>query len=224
MNHPNQEEWMSYLYGELPRADKLALAAHLKRCPPCEAQLAQWQATMTNLNAWEHLPVRTAVPAAGRFAGFQPALKWAVAAAIVLGLGFGLGRISSLASGNVETLRTSLRTEFSRQLESARAELAGDFQRQQTNALNQLLAASASAKAETGQLVSELAASVEEKRVLDSEAIAAALQQLDSKWIALHASLRKELETVAVLTEDGFNDTQQKLYQLANVTQPSANK
>jgi len=185
--------------------------------------VAQWQATMKNLDAWK-LPVASALSVGERSGIFQPALKWAAAAAIVLGIGFGVGRISSLASGDMETARASLQSEFDRKIETARVELAGHFQRQQADALQQVVAASASGKAEMERLLTELARSAEETRVVDSESMAAALQRLDDKWTALHAGLRKELETVAVLTEDGFNDTQHKLYQLANFTQTSVNK
>jgi hypothetical protein len=221
--HPSREEWISYLYGELPRANRVALSAHRERCPHCEAQLAQWRAAMKNLNAWK-LPIRSVFSPGKPLGIFQPALKWAAAAAIILGIGFGVGRISSLASGDVETVRASLQREFDRKIETARVELAGHFQREQTDALNQVVAASASGKAEMERLLTELARSVEEARAADSESMAVALQRLDNKWTALHADLRKELETVAVLTEDGFNDTQHKLYQLANFTQTPVNK
>jgi hypothetical protein len=178
---------------------------------------------MKQLNAWQ-LPVSPGLSLAARLGVVRPVLKWAAAAAIVLGLGFGVGRISSLASGNVATMRASLQKELDRKIETIRGGLASDIQHQQAEALEQVFAASVSAKAELEGLVTELAKSVDEKRSVDGEAMAAALQQLDNKWAALHATLRKELETVAVLTEDGFNDTQQKLYQLANFTQPSANK
>ena len=220
--HPSREEWIAYLYGEGPKAERLSLAAHLKRCPHCQTQLVSWRVTMKHLNAWKLPDVPNT--SAGARSIFQPALKWAAAAAVVLGLGFGVGHISSLASGDVAAIRASLQNDFDRKIETTRAQLTGDMQRQQAEALNQVLAASASAKVELEGLVTEFAKSVEEKRAVDSEAVAAALQQLDNKWAALHATLRKELETVAVLTEDGFNDTQQKLYQLASFTQPAANK
>src|SRR5262245_5303048 len=221
--HPSREEWISYLYGEGTKGSSVSLAAHLERCPPCQAQLAAWRATMKDLDAWK-LPVSPGLLARARSAIFQPTLKWAAAAAIVLGLGFGVGRISSLALGEAATIRASLQEEFDRKIETTRAGLTEDIRRQQAEALNQVLAASASAKAELEGLVTELAKSAEEKRAMDGEAVAAALQQLDNKWAALHATLRKELETVALLTEDGFNDTQQKLYQLASFTQAPADK
>jgi Putative zinc-finger len=226
LTHPSREDWMAYLYGELPRANKLSLAAHLRRCPQCETQVEQWLSTMKNLDAWK-LPVRPGVLDAVRSRMFQPAVKWAAAAAIVLALGFGAGRISSLASGHIEVVRASLQSELDRKIEAARVDLAAQFQRQQVEALNQVVAESASVppwRQEMERLVRELAKSIEERRTVDAESMTAALQELDNKWTAWHAALRKELETVAVLTEDGFNDTQQKLYQLANFTQTSVNK
>jgi len=189
LSHPSREEWMAYLYGELSGELQSRLKAHLKACPQCRGQVAHWRTTMRALDEWiVPAPAAATRPAAASF--FQPVLRWAVAAAIVLGLGIGLGRLSSPASADMQALRRSLEKEL---------------------------------RAETERVLTELARSSEEIRAKDNRAIVAALQQLDTKWSAMHASLRNALETVAVLTEDGLHDTQQQLYQLANLTQPSAN-
>ena len=43
MKHPPQELWMDYIYGELPNPQRADLAAHLKSCPACAAQLHLWE-------------------------------------------------------------------------------------------------------------------------------------------------------------------------------------
>ena len=92
MKHPTSEQWMDYIYGELPKPQRAGLAAHLKSCPSCAAQVACWGAVHERLDDWTlPKPAKRAwrVPAAAR---------WAMAAAFIiaaLGIGFGAGRASS---------------------------------------------------------------------------------------------------------------------------------
>src|SRR5205814_8351262 len=112
MNHPTREEWMSYLYDELPAREHSNLAAHLAVCPDCKLKLSEWQAARTNLDAWQLPPKRQGV-APGR-----PLVKWAAAAAIVLGLGFAMGRPSS-APVNADRVRAEIEPKTREQLRPA---------------------------------------------------------------------------------------------------------
>lgn len=90
MKHPAPEQWMDYIYGELPRLQRADFAAHLKSCPSCAAQVARWGAVQGQLDEWK-LPETKRAPQ--RFAGF----KLAIAAGFVLAAllaGFGVGRAS----------------------------------------------------------------------------------------------------------------------------------
>ena len=82
---------MDYLYGELSPPQRAELAAHLKACPACAAQLARWGGVQQRLDEWQ-LPE---VPRPRRqFAAF----KWAMAAAFMiaaLGAAYGFGRAAS---------------------------------------------------------------------------------------------------------------------------------
>lgn len=83
---------MDYIYGELPRTQRADLAAHLKSCPSCAAQVARWGAVQERLDDWQ-LPQTT--KRAWRIPG---PVRWAMAAAFIiaaLGIGFGAGRASS---------------------------------------------------------------------------------------------------------------------------------
>ncbi|HKQ37003.1 MAG TPA: zf-HC2 domain-containing protein [Verrucomicrobiae bacterium] len=100
MKHPTPEQWMDYIYGELPKSQRADLAAHLKSCPSCAAQVARWGAVQSRLDDWQ-LPETTKrswrIPA--------PA-KWAIAAAFMIaavGLGFGAGR-----AANTKALRQEM--------------------------------------------------------------------------------------------------------------------
>ena len=59
----------------------------------------------------------------------------------------------------------------------------------------------------------------EAKRIEDNRAIYAALEKLDAQRIAGYVSLKKELDTVAVLTDAGLRNTEQRLAQLVDYTQ-----
>lgn len=91
MKHPAREEWMDYIYGELPKPQRADLAAHLKSCPSCAAQLARWGAVQDRLDDWQ---LREVKRPRRHFAAF----KWAIAAALMiaaLGAAFGFGRTSA---------------------------------------------------------------------------------------------------------------------------------
>ena len=90
MKHPPQELWMDYIYGELPKPQRADLAAHLKSCPSCAAQVARWGAVQSRLDDWQ-------LPQAKRPWRIAASLKWAIAAAFIvaaLGIGFKAGRVS----------------------------------------------------------------------------------------------------------------------------------
>lgn len=91
MKHPPQEQWMDYIYGELPKPQRANLEAHLKSCPACAAQVARWGAVQGRLDEWK-------LPEAKRMRWMPAVVKWAMAAAFImaaLGAGFGAGRASS---------------------------------------------------------------------------------------------------------------------------------
>ena len=90
MKHPPQELWMDYIYGELPKPQRADLAAHLKSCPSCAAQVARWGAVQSRLDEWQ-------LPVPKRPWRIAASLKWAIAAAFImaaLGGAFGAGRLS----------------------------------------------------------------------------------------------------------------------------------
>ena len=80
-------------------------------------------------------------------------LKWAAAAAIVLGLGLATGRLTSPAWGDLSGLKARLENEFQQKLEFTRAQLRDEFKRQQEEA-----------RAETQRVLGEMAQASEQKR------------------------------------------------------------
>jgi electron transfer flavoprotein alpha subunit len=207
MNHPQPEEWMSYLYDEANSKERAHLRAHLQTCAECAAKLGEWQSARKNLDAWR-LP-RGAKRA--RVALAAPAFKWAAAAAIFLGAGFLAGRLAS-AAANVEEVRVALEPQIRQQL---RRELAQEFHDELDKTASAALAASAK---QTRALLADYAAAFETKRIADNTAIVSALDKLGAQRFADYLSLKKDVDTVAVNADAGFRSTEQQLMQLADYT------
>jgi hypothetical protein len=111
MNHPKNEEWVPYLFGDVGPKEERMLAEHLQQCDACREEVGAWQRSLHRLDAWR-LPSR---PGSKRQATLVPLLKWAAAAVLVLGIGFGIGRWSSPAV-NVEQVRQAIEPQLREQL------------------------------------------------------------------------------------------------------------
>lgn len=105
VTHPAPREWMEYLYGEVSRKQKKTLAAHLKQCEHCRAEVTNWQGTMLALDDGKS----KVFPARPFFA--QPVVKWGIAAAFILLVGFGAGRLST-PTVNAAAIKSQLRSEL----------------------------------------------------------------------------------------------------------------
>jgi len=97
------------------------------------------------------------------------------------------------------------------QLNSELRQLRADLQRTQAAQSAQIDAA----RVETRDALASLAASFDQQRASDQHAVVTAISAVETKRAEQYAALRKELETVAVLTEAGL---QQAQYQIANIS------
>lgn len=211
MNHPNREEWMSYLYEELDANAKADLQAHLHVCPDCQSNVLAWRGTMNSLNDWS-LSVRRS-----KSGWVLPALKWGIAAMLVLSLGFGFGRSSTSTVADIKTLRAELELSIKSSLEPViREKLREEFKEDQNVLLN---TASIEAQRELATFIEAYKAAREE----DRQSVLAALQQMDQRHRTDYAYLRKDLETVAVSAENKIDSTQEQLGQLISFAQPASN-
>ncbi len=179
---------MSYLYDEVIPTRRADLQAHLDVCPDCRLAVQAWRRAMDQLDSWT-LP-GTSPKAAPRL----PALRWAAAAAIVLATGFLAGRLSAPPPVNTAALRAELKQEFSAQLQESLA--ASRDETQQT--LETITAAWATARQQDQQTTLALLQRAEQNRQLD------------------FATLRRDLETVALVGETGLRTTRNQLARLAS--------
>jgi hypothetical protein len=198
VRHPDSNEWMSFLYGECAPEQRRELGAHLAACPNCATQVQTWRNSMHTLDEWP-LPAR-------RRATRQwiPALKWAAAAAVVLTVGFALGRQTSNARAEVVALKDSV-TQLSAMVQSER-----------TFNLSNSVAMAASANTETLRLLAEYSRLQQEQRAADQQVIKTALRTFDLRL----GRVRSDLQTVAVNTEAGFEQTHENLAQLVSYSIP----
>jgi len=214
-NHPNAEEWMSFLYGEAAPARHAELDAHLQDCAACREQVGTWRGSMAALDAW---PLRP--PAPRTFA--QPALRWAAAAVVVLGLGFGLGRVTHSSATDVKQLQATLRSEMDARLATARDEFAAALRQQQTDLAQaaQTIAAEAATE-EAGAMMTRFAKLMDERREADHETFTAAIKRMEERHLNNYTALRNDLDTVAVNADDEISRAQEQLMELATIAKPS---
>ena len=188
LTHPEREEWMAYLYGEIPGEDRVKLKSHLGGCAVCQTEVAVWQGAMNALGAWKIAPPR------GKSAISRAALRWGIAAALMLGMGFGLGRLVSSGSAEGGAWRAAVKSEI-------RAELTAEFKQAQERRL------------------AEIKQAAEEARAEDNRLLLTAINKVDANRQADFAFMRSELETVALLTQDSLQRAQRQIVTLAGFSQ-----
>lgn len=214
MNHPTNEDWMSYLYEEVDAAERARLAGHLRGCAQCQEQVHEWQAARRNLDGWQ-LESRPAVRKAAVPLLARPWLKWAAAAVLFVGIGFSAGRFSTPGSVDPQKLRAQIEPELRQQL---RAELTQTMREELNKSAAATLAAS---REQSRQMLADYTGKIESARAEDNSVISAALDRLDSQQAEDYVSLKKQLDTVAVLTDAGLRQTENQVVQLAGMTTPN---
>ncbi len=203
MNHPNREDWVPYVFGEAQSAIRRQLKLHLDNCAECREQLESWRRSLGRLNAWR-------LPRWQNGAGLlAPSLKWALAAGLMICVGFGVGRLTA-PRATIDQVRAAVEPGIRQQLSQ---ELAGMVREQVSQAASATLAA---AGAQTERLLVSYADSLEADRATDTEAIYATLDRLQKQRLEDYLALKRDLDTVAVNTDAGLRRTEQQLVQLAD--------
>jgi anti-sigma factor RsiW len=174
MNHPDPDTLMALLYDELDAEQRTSIEAHLRECDACAQQLNQWRGVQQELKGWT-LPERTRLAPVGQSQFAGTALRWAAAAAIFVGAGFALAKL----------------TETPIDTQALHAEIVNDVRQQVRHELTTELA-SYSAKQSVRQQDFQ-------------QSIIQVIGRLEARQIAQHASLRKDVETVALHTQEELN-------------------
>jgi hypothetical protein len=209
MKHPDQNTWIAYLYqDELPPADRAKLDTHLAECRSCRQQLESWNLARQRLNAWS-LPRQRPAPRRT-----LPLLRLAASIAL-LATTFALGRHAFPAQPHPAALRQEIATHLAQTLRPQLAEeLAAGFQ--------SALQDSHTLQEETfTRWLADYAAVQDHQRRQDLNNIQQAIVRLDSQQRADYAELRREMETMAILTDASFRHTQEQLFQVASTSSES---
>ena len=218
MTHPTREDWMSYVYDELPLESRSPMHAHLNSCPACREEVETWQRASRSLDGFR-LPRR---PKPLRKAAF---IRWAVAAAFVGFAAVGAMRVTALQR-EVTQMQAAMQGSFQRDIEAAvRLELSEKMRAELVNALNEFRAqANGTADANAQALITALSQRLETQRIADQQATLAVLQKLNTQQAHDYAALRKELETVAIFAEAGLQRAQNQIATLAYSPITDSNK
>lgn len=216
---------MEFLYREPPKDAAVSLEQHLTECAECRKQVEGWSATSRELDSWTLRGDRPKQHFGSRI------LKWAIAAAVVLGIGFLFGRFSgptidqsalreeivnSLRSTLTKDLEETIKSALSNDVEERLAVAERTFQDELDSAANGAVAASL----EQTRLFLE---AYERERGQEGQLAFAVMQRLESRLnrqAVEHTSLRREVETVALFTDAGFRRAQEELVRLVSYSEP----
>lgn len=215
MNHPTSEEWALFVSQEMPSQESHALSDHLRDCPACTADVAALQRSRKRLIDWQF-------PEPRRMPGYwaAPMIKWGIAAAVILGVGFGLGRLLPTSGRGMATMRAEIEA-------SARAMLAEDLRKALDEAQEQSKEALASMEARLGETSDEqmtravrnVVAAVTSVREEDRAATRALIEELRRQHETEIRQVRADLETVATHADDELRFAHFQLHQLTAKTE-----
>lgn len=206
MKHPEREEWVPFLFGEASPADQHRLQTHLQHCDQCRHQIETWQRSRLLLDEWK-------LPRPPQPVIFAPWARWAAAAAIVLALGFGIGRLSPHAP-SAEQLRAAIAPELHRQVQQEVAQAV------RSEAARTTAAWLTASNQRLDNLFAGLAETLEKSGAQDRLAFSAALDRLQSQYAADFLALKKDVDTIAVNADAGLRQAEQQLVHLAGYSQP----
>jgi hypothetical protein len=187
---------MTFLYGETAPKTRRELQAHLDGCPACAAQVQSWRSSMAALDSWK-LPRRKAATL-----DFAPVAKWAVAAAVLMLMGFFLGRRGAPSASEIADLKASV------------AQLNQLVQNQSAAALSNSVAA---ATDQTTKLLADYSRSQEEQRTADQQTLSLALTSIQGRLNRFDS----DLEIMAANTETGFEQTHENIARVVSLSLPS---
>lgn len=168
---------MPYLYGETDAPKRRELKAHLGECAECQRLLESWQGTVNRLDAWKPRRVRK------RAEWFVPALRWALPAILLVGLGIALGRFTA-GGPSAEQVRVRIEPELRAALRQDLAQMVNEEVRRSSAATLNL------ANEQTKQTLAAYAAVNDARRTQDLE--------------QLYLAIKREVDTLAINTEKSF--------------------
>ncbi len=183
MDHPTREQWMEFLYDELPAQERDRLAGHLESCAECREAVGGWAAAKDRLDAWD-----VAAPERPRAAGRRVAVA-ALAAAALLVAGVAIGWLAAPRGPDVKALRAelepALRESLAEELTAKwEASLMASQEALRQDVLSQVRQEISEAQAGTNALLVQYAQAFDGARRNDLVALARLTEQelMRTKW------------------------------------------
>jgi anti-sigma factor RsiW len=224
MTHPNDEQWMEYLYGELDEQQAEALASHLTQCAACRERVDRWRGTMADLDAWR-------LPEAGRPRTARSVFRWAAAAVLLVSAGMGTGLLLARSQPDVEALAGEIGAVLAPQLQqelvdqlrrdrdqvlAAREQKLRDdvravLQKELTHYSLETLAAS---RAATDQRLAELSRSLDGQRMQEYGVLVRLMDRLNQQWQNDATAMRGDLTWLALETGDELARTRKNIFEV----------
>ena len=231
--HPDQDEWMDYLYGETTADQRRTLRSHLEECLQCQSDVAGWQDSMKALDGWQLGDKGKTVSRIGLYAG--SILRWTAAAVLMIGLGFVAARLFAPGTPDIEQLRADLETSLKATLEpqirqnlteemnaqwqavlvESYGRLKDELSRQLRADMNEYaLQTLGVCSAATNKLLTELIVAIDTTQQRDRHRIADVFEQIEKDRLRDRNVLGKGLATLAVRTEDQLVRTRNDMAKL----------
>jgi hypothetical protein len=190
--------------------ERRKLAGHLRECAACAADVAALERSAQRLSDWQ-FPAFVTV----RHAWSGAVLKLGIAAALVLGIGIALGRVSTPRPIDPAQLRVDVER-------SVKASLAADLRAalEEAHAQSQTALAAQEARLgkasdeQTTQLLRNVVAAVRSAREEDLSVTRALVDSLRREYAGEIRQVRADLETVATNADDQLRFAHFKLRQL----------
>ncbi len=215
MNHPKSEDFALYVSKEMAPGQSRELVDHLRECPACAADVAALERSAQRLAQWEFPELR------GRVHYWAaPMIKWGIAAALILGIGFALGRLSPPPARELTGIRSEIEA-------STRALLAADLRRALDEAQarsNEILTSMETrlghaSDEQMTRVVRNVVAAVTSVREEDRAATRALIEEVREQHDTEIRRVRADLETVAAHADDELRFAHFQLHQLTARTE-----
>lgn len=247
MPHPDDSEWMPFLYGECDEAQMNVLRRHLESCSHCATKIAGWRNVQSTLDAWTLESPRGTAIAAGietsakvprgsvsvrsndgaaqfvehrRSAGAtRSSLMTASMVLTALAVSFLTGwQISNAQRPDIADLKQSLSAEVRASLVAdVRKEMQAQFQTLTTDKTKLTPLIESESERIITARLASLQASADPEEKLKE-------RQMISDILANQITLRNDLEKLAVEAEAQIIRTRRELLRLEAVTRPVASE
>jgi hypothetical protein len=210
MKHPSSEQCVAYVFGDASPEVYAQVSEHQAICPACRTEIEAWKRSVKRLDAWKlPEPTKRAIVA-------QPVAKWAIAALLMLGLGFGLGRLATPANSGTKLIRAEMQSLIESAVATELHNAVALAETHSSNAVASMETRLAKAsEAETRRMLRDFIEVFNTARQEDRRETLSLLERIQREHAAAYVALRRDLETVASLTDEEIRLAHLKLMQFS---------